>query len=157
MIRPAMFVYFALVLAVAAWGVHIALRWKQTKVFAPQLLKLRKESGELPGAVSEDEFTDLYLRAEGPRAATYIFACAAVMTLALPLISSVFNAVWTGIWDAAGRSPVFEKGTLIHTFSFFLVVSGTGIALLAAAMHRYYTLMPPNLKQVIRNLREAYA
>jgi hypothetical protein len=152
-----MYIYFAFLLAVAAWGVHLALRWKEARAFAPQLLKLRQESGELPAAVTEAEFTDLYLRAEGPRAATYNFACAALMTLSLPLLSVVYNMVWAALWNLSGRSPVFEQGTLIHTFSFFLVVSGIGIAVLAAAMHRYYTLMPPNLKQVIRNLREAYA
>ncbi len=152
-----MFVYFALVFAVAAWGVHIGLRWKRVKEFAPELLKSRQASGELPGAVTESEFTDLYLRAEGPRASTYILVCATLMTLGLPLLSTAFNAVWIGLWNATGRSPVFEEGTLIHTFSFFLVVMGVGIALLAAAMHRYHTLSPPNLKQVIRNLREAHS
>lgn len=152
-----MFVYVALVLAVAAWGAHLALRWKRARAFAPELLKLRQESGELPADVSVEEFTDLYLRAEGPRSGTYVFACAAIMTLALAPLSTVFNAVWDTLWTLSGQSPVFEQGTLIHTFSFFLVIMGIGIALLAAAMHRYYALMPPNLKQVIRNLREAHS
>ncbi len=152
-----MFVYFALVVAVVAWGVHLGLRWKRVKDFAPQLLKLRQESGELPGSVTSEEFTDLYLRAEGPRAGTYTFACAALMTAGLAPLSTVFNMVWDGFWKLSGESPVFEQGTLIHTFSFFLVVMGVGIALLAAAMHRYHTLTPPNLKQVIRKLREAHS
>ncbi|MEQ9506621.1 MAG: hypothetical protein RLO80_10160 [Hyphomonas sp.] len=152
-----MFVYFALIVAVIAWGVHLALRWKQVKDFAPQLLKLRQESGELPPSVQPDEFTDLYVRAEGPRAGTYQYACAALMTLALAPLSTVFNTVWDAFWEMSGQSPVFEQGTLIHTFSFFLVVMGVGIALLAAAMHRYHTVAPPNLKQVIRNLREAHS
>jgi hypothetical protein len=152
-----MYVYVALVVAVAAWGAVLALRWKKAKDFAPELLKTRKESGELPDAVNEDEFTDLYLRAEGPRASTYIYACAAFMTVSLAPLSTVFNTVWETLWTLSGKSPVFEQGTLIHTFSFFLAVMGIAIALLAAAMHRYYTLMPPNLKQVIRNLREAHS
>ncbi len=52
----------------------------------------------------------------------------------------------------SGKSPVFETGTLIHTFMVFLTFMGVSIALLAVAMHRYHTLMPPNLKQVIRDL-----
>jgi hypothetical protein len=152
-----MFVYIALVLAVVAWGTHLALRWKRAREFAPELLRLRQESGELPPGIAPEEFTDLYLRAEGPRSGTYVFACAAIMTLALAPLSTMFNAVWDTLWTMTGQSPVFEQGTLIHTFSFFLVVMGVGIALLAAAMHRYYTLMPPNLKQVIRNLREAHS
>ncbi len=150
-------VYIAVVIAVVAWGVLLSLRWKKAKDFAPELLQARKKSGELPEAVKEDEFTDLYLRAEGPRASTYIYACAAFMTVLLAPISTIFNTVWDALWTLSGRSPVFEQGTLIHTFSFFLTVMGLAIALLALAMHRYYTLMPPNLKQVIRNLREAHS
>ena len=64
-----MMYYAVLVIAVLGWGAHIAWRWKEAKDFAPQLLKARQEAGELPASVSEAEFTDLYLRAEGPRAA----------------------------------------------------------------------------------------
>ena len=96
-------------------------------------------------------------RAEGPRAGTYTYSCAALMTLALAPLSRVFNMIWDTFWTLSGESPVFEQGTLIHTFSFFLVVMGVGIALLAAAMHRYHTLAPPNLNQLIRNLQESHS
>lgn len=152
-----MFVYFLLVLAVIGWGAHLVWRWKQTKDFAPELLKSRKASGELPETVGEAEFTDLYLRAEGPRAGTYIYACGAFMTVSLAPLSAVFNAVWDTFWKLTGGSPVFEQGTLIHTFSFFLTFMGIAIGILALAMHRYYTLMPPNLKQIIRSLKDSHS
>lgn len=152
-----MWLYFLLVFAVIAWGAHLAWRWKQARDFAPQLLALRKESGELPPHVDEKEFTDLYVRAEGPRAATYIYACGAFLTVGLPPLSSVYNAVWESFWRLSGGSPVFEQGTLIHTFSFFLAFMGLAILILAIALRRYYTLMPPNLRQVIRNLKEAHS
>lgn len=154
---PVMLVYFLLVLAVAGWGAHLAWRWKAAKDFAPQMLKARQETGELPASINVAEFTDLYVRAEGPRASTYIFVCAAFMTLALAPLASLFNTVWDTFWLMSGGSPVFEQGTLIHTFSLFLSVMGLAIALLALAMHRYYRLMPPNLKQVIRSLKESHS
>lgn len=152
-----MWLYFLIVLAVIAWGGHLAWRWKQTRDFAPRLLALRKESGELPAHVDEKEFTDLYMRAEGPRATTYIYACAAFLTVGLPPLSSVFNAVWDTLWRLTGGSPVFEQGTLIHTFSFFLAFMGLAILVLAIALRRYYTLTPPNLRQIIRNLKDAHS
>ena len=60
--------------------------------------------------------------------------------------------VWRMLWQTSGGSPVFETGTLIHTFSVFLGVMAFMIVLLAVAMRRYYALMPPNLKQVVRDL-----
>ncbi len=151
-----MWLYFLLVFAVFAWGAHLALRWKQARDFAPQLLASRKETGELPAHVDEKEFTDLYVRAEGPRAGTYIFACAAVLTLGLAPLISVFNLVWDLFWQLTGNPPVFERGTLIHTFSVFLAYMGLTVLLLSTALRRYYTLTPPNLRQVIRNLKEAH-
>ncbi|PKP81228.1 MAG: hypothetical protein CVT79_11240 [Alphaproteobacteria bacterium HGW-Alphaproteobacteria-18] len=152
-----MWLYFLLVFIVIAWGAHIAWRWKAAKDFAPQLLASRKESGELPAQVDEKEFTDLYVRAEGPRAATYIYACGAFLTFGLPPLTSVYNSVWETFWRLSGGSPVFEQGTLIHTFSFFLAFMGLAILILTIALRRYYTLMPPNLRQVIRNLKDAHS
>lgn len=152
-----MWLYYVLIAAVIAWGLHIAWRWKQTRDFAPQLLALRKESGELPVSVSETEFTDLYVRAEGPRAGTYFFVCGAILTFGLGPLVAVFNMVWDACWQMTGGSPVFEQGTLIHTFSIFLAYMGTAVGLLAVALRRYYALTPPNLRQVIRNLKEAHA
>lgn len=152
-----MMYYAVLVIAVLGWGAHIAWRWKEAKDFAPQLLKARQEAGELPASVTETEFTDLYLRAEGPRAASYMFACGAFLTFGLAPLAALFNAVWGAFWLLTGSSPVFETGTLVHTFMFFLFLVGLMIGLLAIAMHRYHTLAPPNLNQVIRSLQELHS
>ncbi len=152
-----MIYYAVLVIAVLGWGAHVAWRWKEARAFAPELLKARKEAGELPASVTDAEFTDLYLRAEGPRAATYTVVCAAIMTFALAPMSLIFNTVWEAFWRLSNRSPVFEVGTLVHTFMFFLFFLAVTVGLLAVAMHRYHTLAPPNLKQVIRTLKEAHS
>lgn len=152
-----MWLYFLLVAAVILWGLHLAWRWKQTRDFAPRLLAVRKKNGELPASVDEKEFTDLYVRAEGPRAGTYIYACAVFLTFGLAPLIGAFNMIWEAFWRLTGGSPVFEQGTLIHTFSIFLAFLGITVLLLATALRRYYTLTPPNLRQVIRNLREAHS
>ncbi|MFH1516864.1 MAG: hypothetical protein ABIH17_03180, partial [Pseudomonadota bacterium] len=63
-----------LYIALLAWGLHLAWRWKSARDFAPEVLAARKETGEIPADVTDAEFTDLYLRSEGPRAPTYFFA-----------------------------------------------------------------------------------
>ena len=138
--------------AIAIWGAHLYWRWRQTRLFAPQVLATRKAEGEIPEHVTEEEFTDLYVRSEGPRAATYIFVCAAFMGVFIGPLVSMINAVWRALWRMQGSSPVFEVGTLIHTFSVFLILMGLTILLLSIAMRRYYAVMPPNFKQVMRDL-----
>jgi len=147
-----MLFYFLVVAGLLVWGAALAWRWKTVRDFSADVLAARKREGELPETVTEAEFADLYMRCEGPRAQTYVFACAAILFLLLGPFVAAFNAVWHTFWLMSGQSPVFEIGTLLHTFMVFLAFMGATIALLAAAMRRYYALMPPDLKQVIRDL-----
>ena len=144
--------YIFMIVALCAWGGHLAWRWKQARDFAPEVLAAKQTAGEIPKDVTEEEFTDLYLRSEGPRGATYVFACAAAAALLLAPFVGVFNGIWRTFWTMMGENPVFETGTLIHSFSVFLAFMFSVIGLLALAMHRYYSLMPPSLRQVIRDL-----
>lgn len=152
-----MWVYFFLIVVILIWGGYVAWRWKQAKDFAPVMLAARKETGEIPESVTEGEFTDLYLRAEGPRSATYIYACAVFMTLAIGPLSLFFNFIWNTAWRLTGQLPVFEEGTLIHTFTFFLAYMGFTILLLTLAFRRFHATAPPSLKQVIRHLKDKHA
>ncbi len=147
--------YLLIILFLCGWGGLLGWRWKKTRDFAPQLLALRQESGEIPATVDVSKFTALYVRAEGPRAGTYLCVSAAFMTVSLPPLSGFFNMVWNLLWQLSGGSPVFEEGTLIHTFSFFLAFMLVAISVLAIAMQRYYALMPPTLRQVLNTLKES--
>lgn len=148
----AMFIYASLCVSLLAWGGFVVWRWKEARDFAGEFLALRKSSAEIPDDVSEVEFTPLYLASEGPRAQTYLFICALFVTVALPLVATTFNIVWNVLWNAMGRSLVFEVGTLIHTFCMFLGFMGVIVGVLALSMRRYYSKMPPNLKHVLRDL-----
>lgn len=149
-------IFFLIALAaLIAWGVHLGWRWKQASEFSAEVLAARKAAGELPESVQEAEFRDLYLRSEGPRAATYFFICAVIVFALLAPFVAAFNEVWRMFWQMSGQSPVFETGTLIHTFSVFVAFMLVTIGLLSVAMRRYYALMPPTFKQVLRDLNGA--
>ncbi|MEZ5953696.1 MAG: hypothetical protein R3C13_05245 [Hyphomonas sp.] len=150
-----MIFYILIVLALIAWGAALSWKWKSVRDFSGEVLAAKKRDGELPESITEDMFRDLYVRSEGPRGQTYFFACAATLFLLLGPFVAAFNSVWKMFWMMSGQSPVFETGTLVHTFMVFLAFMGACIALLAAAMRRYYALTPPNLKQVLRDLNGA--
>lgn len=147
-----MAIYFLMLLGLLAWGGTIAWSWKQTKDFAPEVLAAKKDAGELPDSVSHEEFTDLYLRSEGPRGGTYFFVCAAFLLILLAPFIAGFNQVWKILWVISGQSPVFEIGTLIHTFSLFLAFMALSIGTLALAMRRFYALTPPTMRQIVQDL-----
>lgn len=134
------------------WGGHLAWRWKQARDFAPNVLAARQADGDVPADVTAVEFTPLYLRSEGPRAATYFYLCALTVSVLIAPVAGLGNAIWVALWRATGRNLVFETGTLIHTFTMFLIMMGFMILVLAIAMRRYHTKMPPPLKHIIRDL-----
>lgn len=153
----AMFVYASLFVALFGWGVFVVWRWKDARDFAPEFLSLRQESAEIPEDVTELEFTPLYLASEGPRAQTYLFLSALFVTVMLPVFAKLFNLFWNVIWIGSGRSPVFEVGTLVHTFCMFLGIAALIVGVLVLTMHRYHTKRPRDLKHVIRDLNEGLA
>lgn len=134
------------------WGGFLLRQWQQTKRFAAELLRARQEQGELPKSASEDEFVKAYVKAEGPRAGTYLFGCAVFLAVLLVPFMSLVNFIWRIIWRATGYPPVFQTGTLYHTFMMFVLIMGFMIAVLALAMRHYHMTTPPTLKQIIRNM-----
>ncbi|MGH1422816.1 MAG: hypothetical protein ACRBEQ_13460 [Hyphomonas sp.] len=150
----AMFIYACLFVALLAWGCFVLWRWKDTREFASEVLALRKQSAEIPEDVTAAEFTPLYMASEGPRAQTYLFLSALFVTVMLPVFASLFNLVWGVFWAGAGRPPVFEVGTLVHTFCMFLGIVGLIVGVLALSMRRYYSKMPRDFKHVLRDLNE---
>ena len=150
-----MLLYLLILAAVLAWGAVLGWKWKQVREFSSDVLAVKKLDGELPDTVSADMFRDLYVRSEGPRAQTYFFVCAALLFFLLGPFIAAFNSIWKMFWMMSGESPVFETGTLVHTFMVFLAFMGATILLLAAALRRYHALTPPNLRQVVRDLNGA--
>lgn len=153
----ATYFYIAMIIALLCWGVFLFWRWRETDVLARDVLADRKSSGELPEHVEEAAFVPLFRAAEGPRAQTYLFVSAAIASIGLPPYAGAFNAVWQFLWRIQNQSPVFETGTLIHTFAMFVAFIAMFIGLLAFTMHRYHARSPMNLRQVIHKFNKENA
>ena len=145
-----MLIILALVLLI--WGGFLLREWQQTKRFASEVMRAHQEHGDLPESASEEEFVKAYVKAEGPRAGTYLFGCAVFLAILLAPFMNFVNFIWRLLWRAAGYPPVFQTGTLFHTFMMFVLIMGFMIAVLAFAMRRYHMTTPPTLKKVIRNM-----
>ena len=78
-----MLIYYFAIAGLLVWGISLGWRWKEVRAFAPDVLAAKKRDKEIPDDVTDAEFTDLYLRSEGPRGETYFFACAAILFLLL--------------------------------------------------------------------------
>lgn len=142
-------------LGLAAWGGHIAWRWRDAKAFAGRVYALKQEEGELAPSIDEGTFTDAYIAAEGPRAATYTFVCAVATLVLVPIVMAAFSSLWHQVWIASGSWEPVRRGTMIHVFALFLVAMAVMIGVLGIAMRRYHLIAPPTLKQAIRTLNES--
>lgn len=150
----ATYFYITMLVALVLWGVFLFWRWRETDALARDVLADRKSTGELPDHVDEEAFLPLFRAAEGPRAQTYLFVSAAIASIGLPPYASAFNTVWRFLWRIQNQSPVFETGTLIHTFAMFVAFILMFIGLLALFMRRYHSRAPMNLRQVVRQFNK---
>ncbi len=146
---------FAAILVVAifaGWGAYVAFRWRQTYRLADDVYAAKREQGELGGGVEASAFKAAFVRAEGPRLATYMFAAGLACLILAPAAISVFNVVWDEMWNLSGRPPVFTRGLLLHSVLTIFVYVGLFFSICGLTMLRYHRNAPPSLRSEIRRL-----
>jgi len=141
-------------LAFALWAGVIAYRLYQARKQVGPVFSALRERGELAGHVPEETFRRAYLAAESPRGGVYTLACALLCTVAIPPMMAVFSEVWHEIWLLTGRFQPAARGTLVYTFSLFLMSMGVMIAVLWFGLRRYHMRRPKDLRRAIRDLNE---
>lgn len=145
-------VYGSMILAMVAWGFWLRKRWGEMPELANIVYDERIASGELPKRVKRDDFVDAFVSAESPRRETYRWIAASASILLLPILVRVFNVIWNFFWVLAGKPPVFEIGTMMHTFMTFLFAMGVIITIIYFSTRRFYSTAPLSLRKQVREL-----
>ncbi len=140
--------------AFGLWAGVIAYRVYQARRQVGPVYTALRERGELAGHVGEPAFRRAYLAAEGPRGGIYTLVCALLCTVAIPPMMAVFSQVWHEIWLMTGRFQPAARGTLVYTFSLFLMSMGIMITVLWVGLRRYYMRRPKDLRRAVRDLNE---
>ncbi|MEM7768297.1 MAG: hypothetical protein AAF253_12535 [Pseudomonadota bacterium] len=134
------------------WGAVLAWRWSATRTDAARVYAAKREQGEIAAHVDEADFRDAYVRAEAPRGATHFFLAALASAILIPPLMAIFSSLWHEVWTLTGQWAPTAQGTMVHTFSMFLMMMAAMIAILAFTMRRYHSRTPPNLRQAIQQL-----
>ncbi len=144
-----------IVALLALWGAGLYWRWHQVGVQGPQIYAAKRETGELGAHVSESAFLAAYRQHEGPRAETHVYAAGLIVGLGLAPFVWAFNTVWRALWRANGAPPVYETGTMIHTFLVFIAILAFIFLTGYIAMRRYYRAPAGNLRRAVEQLNKS--
>jgi len=144
-----------IVLGFVLWGGYLAYQYRQIRSEAAETFESYKADGTLAQGVEHDAYTDLYLRAEGPRFGAYLFVTALIALLAILVALRVFNFVWNFIWLRTGRVGWFDVGELPHSLATVFLYVGIMFLATWVAMQRYHKTAPGKLRNEITRLNEA--
>lgn len=139
----------------AIWGASLYWRWTVVRTQAPEIFAAKREAGELAPHVSAEQFAAAFAHHEGPRAESHIFGAGLIVGLGLAPFVWAFNAIWRILWRQVGAPPVYEVGTLLHTFLVFLAILTFIVATGFVIMRRYYRAPSGNLRRAIEQLNKA--
>lgn len=112
----------------------------------------RRQNGMISDAIDQDRFVKTYRRVNGPRASSYAALALWAVLLATPVIAKILEVLLELLWQATGRSRVFEPGYLVWAFFIFFGLMGAwaGIAYLVA--RRYHARAPGRLEDALAAL-----
>jgi hypothetical protein len=137
------------------WGASLYWRWQTLRRQAPEIFAAKREAGELASHVDQAAFSAAYLHHEGPRAETHAFVAGLITGLGLAPYVTAFNGAWRILWRAMGAPPVYETGTMLHTFFLFIGILGFILLTGVIVMRRYYRTPVSNFRRAIDQLNKA--
>lgn len=146
--------YGLLLLATLIWGVVLIFRWRTLPEFAGDVYDANVEKQVLDDRIPRDAYIDAYVRAEGPRLASYRCALAfgflVVLPIIIPLLSRLTDWIWFQTGLSLGPSNVVQ---IVLDFGVILFVMALLIGAVYVLTLIYYRKRPPSLRAEIRRLK----
>ena len=146
--------YAALLLATLGWGIALILRWRWLPSFAGEVYESHIEKALLDSRIPKSDYVDAYVRAEGPRLASYRCGLALGFLVLLPILVPLLSRLTDWIWFQTGLS--LGPSNVVQIALDFSVIL-TVMALLIGAVYLitmiYYRKRPPSLRAEVRRLR----
>lgn len=100
----------------------------------------------VPPGLSQDEYSDIYMRVFGPRAQTHIFIGFVGVLIATPIAMFALEQGLNFIYNVTGQSRVIEPGFLVWQFFIFFGLLATWVAVAYAVARRYHSRAPGSLQ-----------
>lgn len=145
----------SLAIILLIWGALIAWQWYSVYRFSRKVFIARRKTGEILAHVEEGKFVKAYVQSEGPRATTYLFACAVLATIFVPAGMTAFSFSWQFFWQLTSEPEVFRRGTMIHVFAMVLAGMAVMILVVVLGMRRYHSNVPVKINKLIDTLNKS--
>ncbi len=141
-----------IVSAFGLWGGYLLFRQRQTKAEAKDTFTAYKADGTLSKHVSEQAYSEVYMRSEGPRFGKYLFVTALSAAFGVLLGLRVFNFVWNLVWLRTGKLGWFDVGELPHSLATVFLYVGIMFLATWVSMQHYHLRAPGKLRNEIKRL-----
>ncbi len=147
--------YGLLLLATLGWGVALVMRWRSLPDFAGQVYDSHTKTQLLDARIPRQAYIEAYVRAEGPRLASYRCALAlgilSLLPILIPLLSRLSDWIWFQTGLSLGPSNVVQ---IALDFSVIMLVMALLIGAAYLMTLLYYRNRPPSLRAEIRRLKD---
>lgn len=138
-------VFGPVALTALGFTIRAVIGWSVLSREAGEDFDYRSAHDMVPAGVDRARFMQVYRRVNAPRTSTYAAATLWGVLLATPIIAKIMEFLLEMLWQASGRSRVFEPGYLVWAFFIFFGLFGTWAAIAYIAARRYHRHAPGRL------------
>ncbi len=138
--------------AYLVWAIVLAVQWQAAKQLSKDVYEKYHKDGTLKPTVTKDAFMRTFMRCEGPRFGTHLFAGAIAAPFMIMLSLMIFNTVWALLWRVSGQVAWFEVGELPHSLITVFLYVAVLFGVAWVTMWRYYAPGVMNFRAELRRL-----
>ncbi len=137
------------------WSLYLYYQYRVAKAEATDTFAAYKEDGTLAAHVSSEDYSDMYLKTEGPRFGSYLFVTALVVAASILIVLRLFNLIWNFVWLRTGKLGWFDVGELPHSLATVFLYVGIMFVTMWFSMQHYHKTAPGQLRNEIKRLNES--
>lgn len=153
------FVWALVILGViiAVYGLRAALGYRSVAQDARDDFDYKTQHGMSVYGLTKDGYLRAYRRYHNPRAPLYVAATLSAIVLLTPVLFIIISFLLEQLYQASGRSRVFEPGFLVWQFSIYMMVLGAWAGIAYFGARTYHRRAPGTLSQEMAKEMEAPA
>lgn len=145
-------VFGPVALVALAFTVRAGIGWMGIEREAHEDFDYRTQHSMIAPGIERAPFVATYRRINGPRTASYAAGTLWTVLLATPLIAKILEVALDLLWQASGRSRVFEPGYLVWAFFIFFSLFGAWAVIAYLFARRYHARTPGRLEDELKSL-----
>lgn len=111
--------------------------------------RYKQEHNMLPSGISHDGYINAFRRFHNPRGPLYVALTLTALMVLTPVVMIIIQFFLEQLYQATGRSRVFEPGYLVWQFMIFFLMIGSWAGIAYSGAKQFYKRAPGTFAQEI--------